>query len=85
MTVNDEGVEAEALEARLVHVHLVLEGGRLGLAKAINVEDNTQVIELLDARKAQSLPDGTLGTLAITNQAIGSAGNYCSSGTENIW
>ena len=44
--VDDDAVEAEALDPGLVDVHVVLQGRRVALAQAVHVDDGAQVVQL---------------------------------------
>lgn len=56
--------------ALLVDVHLVLQRGGVALAQAVDVQDGDKVVQLVDARKGHSLPDGALRQLAVTQHAV---------------
>lgn len=57
VSINDNGVPAKGLETLLVDVHLVAEGSWLGLAKTVDVEDGTQVVQLVVAGEVDGFPD----------------------------
>ena len=76
MSVHHQCIEAKALQASSVHVHFMLESSGFRLAKTVDVKDGHQVVELLDASKAQSFPDAALSTLSITNQTISPGGKF---------
>lgn len=78
MSIHHQCIETEALQAGAVNVHFVLEGSGFRLAQAVDVEDCHQVVQFLDASKAQCLPDAAFSTLPITNQAVCSEGDICS-------
>ena len=60
----------EGLEPVLVCVQVVLVGGGLALSQAVYVKDGHQVVQLVVAGEGKGLPDGSLGALPITDQAV---------------
>ena len=46
VTVDDDGVEPEGLEAGPVRLHVVLEGRGVALPQPVHVDDGAQVVQL---------------------------------------
>lgn len=49
----------------------MLQRGRLRLSQTIDIEDNTQIIQLVVTGKVKRFPDGTFSRFAIANNDIG--------------
>ncbi len=54
MSVDDDGVESEALHSLLVLLHLVLQRGRVALPQAIHVDDSAQIVQLCRGERETS-------------------------------
>lgn len=60
----------EGLATLLVDVHLVLQGGGVALAQAVDVKNGNQVVQLVDAGEGHGLPHGALGQLPVAQHAV---------------
>jgi hypothetical protein len=49
------GVGPKLLESSLCHLHVMLQRGRVGLPKTVDVNDCAQVVQLVEASKVEGL------------------------------
>ena len=71
MAIDDDGVKAETLHSDSVGLHVVLQGRRIRLAEAVDVDDGAKVVQLVEASEVESFPDVALHGLAVAHQAKG--------------
>merc|ERR1719208_702711 len=71
LSVDHDGVEAEGLQPLPVGLHVVAEGGGVGLSQPVHVDDGAEVVELVVTGKVESLPDVALHALTVAHQTVG--------------
>lgn len=72
MSVDDNRVEAEGVQALAVSFHLMLERRRLRLPQAVHIEDDAQVVEFVVPGEVERFPDGSFGRFAIADENVSS-------------
>lgn len=70
MSVDDDSVETESLQALFVELQVVTHLGGLGLSKTVGVEDEHQVIQVIVASEVDGLPDGAFCALSVADEAV---------------
>lgn len=76
VAVDDDRVEAEALDAFAIRVHVVLQQSRLRLAQTVDIEDGAQIVQIVVRGEIQRLPDRAFGALAVADDAVGSVRGF---------
>ena len=71
VTIDNDGVEAKSFKPLTVDFHVMLQRRRFRLTQTVDVKNGAKVVQMIMTSKIQGLPNGTLSTLTITNQAVG--------------
>ena len=74
MPIHHDGVKSERRRSLPVRLHIVLQRSLLALPQPVDVEDGHQVVQLVVSGERHGLPDGALGALAVSDQAVGAVG-----------
>ena len=83
MTIDFFGAPAEGFEAAFVNVEVVFESGRLALAKAVDIDNGNEIVELINPGERCGFPNGAFGAFAIAEQDVGTIVEFIEPGAKS--